>query len=446
MPINVKLPNGQVKSYPDDTPVEVIQADIQKEMTGLRMLQPPPATGADPFEGVSGPDLLKGMGSTALQALELGSGIFPQGRMTRTAVNLGRGALGTAFGAARGQLEEGDPLPNMGFQAALGSLPLVGQGAERLGQHLALSLGGMFKGQNPVVAAIIRNAERLRKPGRGRALPVGALERGKDLIKEGGQRVQQIEEAVPGRPVDIFGAIQGSTSPAQARAATGSLPISTPGRIAKSEEDVLAEILAANANVDVADARAFIRAGGNIDIPFTARESGDVMRDLGQRARGFFDKSGEGRLMSSTELLDPKAAAGMRESVKSARRRIPEFGQQLDESESALADLFTQQGASQNLRAGGRVMADPAAFGVRAGFGAPTGFALGSLFGLDPATSATVGGLGSLFMLSPRGMSSTSLALGRLLGLAPTAARTTEAALDVSEGLNRPRVRRRRPR
>lgn len=459
-------------------------------------------------------NFLKALG----HSLEMGSAFIPGGRTAIMGASNAAGSLGPLVraitnlvgggvaGAAEPAQGGSDLLKNVVEGGVSGAaLGAIGEALGRAIPQAGTAVGGAIGGaKNPgaVADAVLRTRTR-RAPNiqnwvptfnnpwtkpKGTPLtntggiPIGAAEKVRGAIKEGGQKLEQVENAsaVHGTAADFIG----DTTEAQrlasiANPVTGASPIA--GRELDYQAQLTAQQLAKQHGLDPSTAMQLHR-------DLVAMQKTGKMTRLVQDALGVSKGQAKSSGMSGAEIFDnltPQVDMSAREMGESSRflrdkntiqaqqRGAPVSenafnkdtadqamssagkGRQLEREKSlggptpiadtnaALSDLHTIEEANKQLQSGGSILTKPGQMSARAGMGGIPAAMLAHLFGLDPMAGGAAGSIAALFGLAPRPASGLSMVAGRAAQLAPPAYRASQIKEDLSGG-KKP-VQRRKP-
>lgn len=407
---------------------------------GFRVLAPPASTtdigDADPKQFV------KGLLNAGTHALELGAGFaVPGGFIPQMAA---AGTSGLVGGGLRGLINGENLLDKAGEGAASNAMLQGGAGAvealaPRVALPLSLFLGGA-KGAFPkstmsdLVEPFLRQFEKT-----GTGVSVGNVAKSAALRKPLNEEIAALESSVSGHPLRMR-ELRGATNPLREQArVTGTHPTSERADLRSAESGIIKEHIQSGAGQLREPGKTPVRVP---DRYKTAREGFELARGLRKDARAFMRQKEGGAFTTTSRDINPQANLAVATKIDEildpimrsnppTSRGFANAGDQRDEINSLLSDLYKQEEISSAIRGGGGVISDVGAMGSRGGLASGT---LGNVLSATGQTAPPLKGIGTLLGmvgLAPRPISAAGYGAAHVAKSAPTLERLRQALADL---------------
>lgn len=327
-----------------------------------------------------------------------------------------------------------DALKSGGFNAGLTAAgPTLGEQIPRLATKAGLVTGGgLTRGLrnqiNPMTDAFMD----IRKdapgwtgrPGDiGSGLRIGDAAKADKLQATFGQKVENLENSVPGKPINLMD-FPGASDATAAKLGS-STPVNDRNYYSGKDHEY--------AHQNAFQANGLPTPGQTVDTNVSLRQNNILKRERGKEASSLYKANqSSGPRPPRGDLLDERWNAAARDRHAELAAPVEEAAgikPDLDASNKMLSNLHKVEQANNALRAGGTTAGDITLMGTRGGTGAALGRIAGGMLGLDPFTGYAAGGIAGL-LASPSNMSNAGNTLGRIAAVSPYALATQRLAED----------------
>ena len=454
--ITLKFPDGTFKTYPPNTPTDVMQADLQaarQKAGGVGSLFQPAPTIRTPAEDaakkkaeedyMNGPQPMKDAANLLFDALGMGTALIP-GIGVEAAIS--RGALGSAINAGKAAFNG----QNVGEAITDWANPMnlevggwmLGRALPWLGYKSALTLGGVRGEKDATVDAFMRQRDRM-PVGQAPVAKAGEKKIVKQITKTG-QALEAAEKAggqptklrdVSGYTSNQFDKAKNASNPLDLRKAAGAHEQRTLEQqaVARSKGGTGTAADLAKMKEDDAVLAAYGYPSHYVDDAINAtqldvRDLGEMKRTAASRGRDVIGLRKDGAYIPAGEMENAQTEAALAHHLQGLQMNaaddtipVASLGKRtqrraIADANAELSDLFNIQEANKLLRGGGGVMTDIGTLGVRGGFGAGTASNIAGL-GLGPSQGGllrSVLGLLAAPLFAPSSISRIGSGAGRL--------------------------------
>lgn len=257
----------------------------------------------------------------------------------------------------------------------------------------------------------------------GSGLRIGDTGKALKLQQQYGQKIENLENSVPGKPINLMD-FHGS-SDATANKLGSSTPVDDRNYYTGRDMEY--------AHQNSFQTNGVPPPGQTVDTNVTLRQNNVLKRERGKDAATLYKANQTpGPQPPRGDLLDERWNAAARDRHAELGAPVEEAAgikPELDASNKMLSNLHKVNQANVALRGGGLTTSDITLLGTRGGTGAALGRIAGGMMGLDPFTGYAGGGILGL-LASPSNMSNAGNALGRIASISPYALATQRLAED----------------